>query len=126
MPRATTCDAPRADGSPCTSAIVLASGRCFAHDPDRRAERRAASAKGGQGKSRIARVERLVPTTLRPVLALLLDVLTEAREGTIPPAQANAVATVAGAIVKVYSSATVEQQIADLQEQLARLTRRPA
>jgi hypothetical protein len=103
---------------------VLASGFCFAHDPERRADRQSASARGGQGKSRIARVERLVPSTLRPVLALLLDVLAEAREGTIPPAQANAVATVAGAIVKVYGSATLEQQIADLHEQVARLSRR--
>jgi TRAP-type mannitol/chloroaromatic compound transport system permease large subunit len=105
---------------------VLSSGRCFAHDEARRADRVAANLRGGHGKSRLARVEKLVPSTLRPVLLLLLDVLGEARDGTIAPAQANAVASIAGAIVRVYSSATVEQQITDLQEQVSRLTRRQA
>ncbi len=105
---------------------MLPSGFCAMHDPDRQAEMQASRAQGGRNKSRLARVEKLVPSTLRPVLLLLLDVLTEARDGTIAPAQANAVASIAGAIVKVYSSATVEQQIADLQHQVARLSRRPA
>ena len=121
-----TCRATKRGGTPCASVVVLPSGYCFLHDPDRQSEARAASARGGQGKSRIARVERLVPSTLRPVLALLLEVLEDARKGAIAPAQANAVASVAGAIVKVYASATVEQQIADLQEQVALLSRRSA
>jgi hypothetical protein len=99
---------------------------CFIHDPDRVADRAAASARGGRGKSRLARVERLVPGTLKPVLQLLLDVLADARDGTIAPAQANAVAAVAGAIVRVYSSATIEERIADLEQQIATLTRRGA
>jgi hypothetical protein len=96
------------------------------HDPERQAEIQAARVEGGRNRSRIARVERLVPTTLRPVLSLLLDVLEETRRGEMDPKVASAVASVAGAIVKVYSSATVEQQIADLQDQVARLARRGA
>jgi hypothetical protein len=96
------------------------------HDPARQAQVAAARVKGGKGKSRLARVEKLVPSTLRPVLALLLEVLTEARDGTIAPAQANAVASLAGAVVKVYTSATVEQQVADLQDQVDRLSRKQA
>jgi hypothetical protein len=105
---------------------VLASGFCFAHDPERRAERAAASARGGQGKSRIARVERLVPGTLRPVLARLLEALEEAHAGTLDPRTAGALAALAGAIVKVYTVGTVEEQIAQLQEHVARLSRRTA
>src|SRR5215211_1131941 len=123
MPRATTCSGTRSDGSPCTSMIVLTSGKCFAHDEECRAERRAASSRGGQGKSRIARVEKLVPGTLRPVLALLLEALEETRRGECDPKVAGALAALAGAIVKVYGSATVEQQIADLEAQIAGLRR---
>jgi len=114
------------DGQPCRSVVVLLSGYCPRHDPDRRDEAHAASVAGGRGRSRLARVEKLVPGTLRPVLALLLDVLSEARSGDIAPAQANAVAAVAGAIVKVYSSATVEERISELETQIATLTRRGA
>lgn len=106
--------------------IVLSSGRCAMHDEDRQADVAAMRAKGGRSKSRIARVEKLVPATLRPVLSLLLDVLDETRRGELDPKVAGAVASVAGAIVKVYSSATVEQQIADLQQEVARLSRRSA
>jgi len=126
MAQRTSCTGTRADGAPCGSTVVLASGLCFIHDPGRAVERSAASAKGGRGKSRIARVEKLVPATLRPVLTLLLQVLEEARDGRIAPAQANAVATVAGAIVKVYGSATVEQQIAALEAEIATISQRRA
>jgi hypothetical protein len=88
-----------------------------------REKRLAASRKGGQNKARIVRADRLVPATLRPVLVLLLESLDETRAGTCDPKVAGALAALAGAIVKVYSSATVEQQIADLEAQLARLTR---
>jgi len=126
MVGAASCRATRRDGAACQAVAVLPSGWCAMHDPSRQAEMQAARAEGGRQRSRIARVERLVPGTLRPVLALLLDVLADARDGTIAPAQANAVAAVAGAIVKVYSSATVEERIADLEEQIATLTRRGA
>ena len=80
-------------------------------------------AKGGRSKSRIARVEKLVPATLRPVLSLLLDSLEETRRGEMDPKIAGALAALAGAVVRVYSSATVEQQIADLQDQVDRMRR---
>jgi hypothetical protein len=103
--------------------IVLSSGRCAMHDEDRQAEVAAMRAKGGRSKSRIARVEKLVPATLRPVLSLLLDSLEETRRGEMDPKIAGALAALAGAVVRVYSSATVEQQIADLQDQVDRMRR---
>jgi len=87
---------------------------------------REARVRGGRGKGRLARVEKLVPGTLRPVLALLLDALEQTHRGELDPKIATAVAALAGAVVRVYTSATVEQQIADLQEQIATLSRRSA
>ena len=87
---------------------------------------RAARARGGHGKSRLARVEKLVPATLRPVLNTLLEALEETRQGTMDPKIAGALAALAGAVVRVYQSASVEEQIAALETQIARLSRRSA
>src|SRR5918997_1039092 len=103
MPHARTCRATRTDGSPCISAIVLPSGFCHPHDPDRRESIAGARAKGGQGKGRIARAERLVPASLRPTIAALFDALQEVHAGTLDPRAAGAMAALAGAIAKLYS-----------------------
>jgi hypothetical protein len=118
-----TCHGRRKDGSTCQSRIVLASGLCALHDPDRQAQVQAARTRGGQNKARTRRAEKLVPSTLRPVLVQLLEALNETRRGEMDPKIAGALAALAGAIVRVYSSATVEQQIADLQDQVDRLRR---
>jgi hypothetical protein len=89
------------------------------HDPARQEAVAAIRAKGGQGKSRIARVEKLVPATLRPVLALLLDALTETRRGELDPRTAGALAALAGAIVRVYSAGEIEQRVRELEERTA-------
>ena len=95
MARSTACQATKQNGQPCGSVVVLASGYCFLHDPDRKEDARRISVKGGQGKRRIARVERLVPTTLRPVLASLLEALDETRRGEMDPKIAGALAALA-------------------------------
>jgi len=100
---------------------------CFAHDATLQAQRAEARVRGGRGKSRIARVEKLVPATLRPVLNTLLEALEETRQGAMDPKVAGALAALAGAVCKVYSAASVEEQIAALETQIARLSsRRPA
>jgi hypothetical protein len=96
----------------------MASGFCPAHDPDRTEVNRAARARGGKGRARLARAERLVPTTLRPLLDSLLAAVEETRQGTLDPRTASAMAALAGAICRVYSAGVVEQQLADLQHQL--------
>jgi hypothetical protein len=118
----TTCRSPRADGSPCRSPVVLASGYCHLHDPDRTESSRAARSRGGKGKARLARAERLVPERLRPLLDSLLAAVEETRLGTLDPRTASAMSALAGAICRVYSAGVVEQQLADLQAQFDALT----
>ena len=118
-----TCQATRKDGRPCSVRALPGAAWCFAHDPERAAQRDEARRRGGRGKARIARVERLVPGTLRPVLALLLTTLNETHEGTITPAQAGALSAVAGAIVRVYQAGVVEDRLAELEAQIAQLRR---
>jgi len=85
---------------------------------------RAARVRGGRGKSRTARVAKLMPSAMRPIFALLLDAIQETRNGVMDPRIATAVAALAGAAVRVYQSASVEEQIAALETQIAALSRR--
>ena len=122
------CQATRKDGRPCSVRALTGSAWCFAHDPERAAQRAEARRKGGRGKARLARVERLVPGTLRPVLALLLTTLEETHRGDLDPKVAGALAAVAGAVCRVYQAGVVEDRLAELEAQIATLTRdrRPA
>src|SRR5438552_17105731 len=111
MLRDATCPATRRAGGRCASTVLLPSGFCAAHDPDRREAVAAARAKGGRHKSAAARVDKLVPASLRPVLAALMAALGEvhgdgAGPPAISPAQAGAMASLAGAIVRVYQLGT--------------------
>ena len=126
MVRDGACRATKRDGQPCRSVVVLMSGYCPRHDPARRDEAHAASVAGGRGRGRIARVERLVPGTLRPVLNTLLDALGQTHRGELDPKIATALAALVGGIVRVYQSASVEEQIAALEAQIAAITRRRA
>ena len=116
------CRATRRDGSPCQAPphAIGPDGFCWAHSPTRSAERQAARAKGGRNRSAGARLDRLVPATLRPVLATLLDALDEVRgeDGQAPalsPQQAQAMASLARAAVAVYSVAELEPRLAALE-----------
>lgn len=115
------CQATRRDGRPCGSVIVLPSGRCPMHDPNRQAQIRTARATGGRNKSRAARAQKLIPNTLRPIFDLIGEALRQTYAGEMDPRVLTALAAGVSAIVKIYSSVTVEQQIADLQDQVDRL-----
>ena len=117
------CRGTRRDGSPCQApaTAVSAAGWCWAHDPANADARREAQAKGGRHKATTARLDRLVPATLRPVLATLLDALDEVRgeDGQPPslsPQQAQAMAALARAAVAVYQVAEIEPRLAKLEE----------
>jgi len=112
------CAGTRADRSPCTARVMGSGAYCFAHDPTRSAERRAARARGGQNRSTAARTEKLIPALLRPVLDGLLGVFNDLKEGKGDPRRATAAAGVARAIVAVYTSATLEERVAALEASL--------
>jgi hypothetical protein len=113
-PKHPPCRGTRRDGTPCKAAGML-DGWCFAHHPDREEERRASREKGGRGKATSARIARLVPATLRPVIGTLVGALDEVHAGTLDPRQANAMAALAGAIVRAYSVGVLEQRIEALE-----------
>jgi hypothetical protein len=110
------CKAPRRDGAPCKAVIVLPSGFCALHDPARQADVQAARVRGGKGKATAARVARLVPGTLRPVLTMLLEALDQTHVGELDPKVAGAMAALAGAICRVYQAGTLEERLQALEQ----------
>ena len=89
---------------------------CFAHAPERAAQRDEARRRGGRGKARIARAEKLVPASLRPTLSLLFAALEEVHSGALDAKQAQTMAALAGAIARLYTTVELEQRVTDLEQ----------
>ena len=64
-----------------------------------------------------ARLDRLLPATLRPMIGSLLDALDEVHAGTLDPRQASAMASLAGAITKAYGVGVLEERLTALEDQ---------
>ncbi len=105
------CPATRKDGQRCT-AIVGPSGYCIGHSPQAREARR----QGGYGRSRAARACKLLPARLRPVADLLEKALEEVHEGQLDPRVATAMASLAGALVKVFQAGEMEERLRVLEK----------
>ncbi len=88
---------------------------CFAHDPAKAAQRDEARRKGGQGRATRARLDRLVPATLRPMIGELLDAMQEVHTGTLDPERASAMAALAGAITRAYGVGVLEERVQALE-----------
>lgn len=113
---ATRCKGARRDGSPCRGLALGASGLCWAHDPANQERVRAARSAGGHAKSRAARIERLMPNVLRPVLERLLTALEEVHEGRLTARQAEAMSALSTAICRVYEIGCLEERLFDLEQ----------
>jgi hypothetical protein len=108
------CAGIRKDGRRCAAPGLLDS-YCYSHSPDKAAERDAARRKGGRGKARTARLEKLVPASLRPAIGVLFVALEEVHDGDLTPAQGQAMAAIAGAIGRLYQTGVLEERLAALE-----------
>ena len=88
------------------------SGFCPSHRPGA-AENRAA---GGRASAKVQRLERKLPSRLRPVVDLLSKVLVEVHQGKLQPSQASAMAAVATALIRVIEHGEFEMRLARLEE----------
>ena len=118
IPNHPRCAATRRDGQPC-AAPALAGGRfCFTHDPDRETERQAARERGGRNRATAIRVESApLPSYQRPVLAVVVRALVDVRDGRLSPAQASAMAALAGVAIKLVTAAQFEERLSALEGQ---------
>jgi len=104
------CGAIRTDGKPCTSQVVR-EGKCIGHlstSPQARS-------KGGKNSARAVRAEKRLPGPLRVVGQILRETLQEVRDGSLTPAQGNAMASIASAIIRVHESTDMEERMAQME-----------
>lgn len=116
-PNQARCEAARRDGQPCT-APALPSGYCWAHDPDRAAEREAARQRGGKHRANVHRLRTAMPSRLVPVFDMLEGALVEVHDGTLDPKQASAMAAVARAMCAVLNVGEMELRMRDIEAKL--------
>jgi hypothetical protein len=109
------CIATRADGQRCQGR-ALADGLCFAHSPAMQAKREAARQEGGKNRSSTVRLHNLVPPRLRPVYDKLENALSEVHDGSLSPGQAQAMGSLARAMVAVLTSGELEERVRNLEE----------
>ena len=112
---ANRCNATRRDGQPCTG-LARPSGYCFYHDPALAAKRADGRRRGGQKNSHVARFQKKAPQELRDVLDQLLQALEETYGGQLEPRVATAMATLCGAIVRVYELGELAVRVQALEE----------
>jgi hypothetical protein len=114
------CQALRKDGHPCQTQIVGNGSFCFGHDPAVATKRTEARQRGGRNKSHAARLDRLIPASLKPTIATLFEALQQVHTGDLEPKQGQAMAALAGAIARLYSVGVLEERIATLEAALPR------
>ncbi len=104
------CTEIRKDGTPCT-AFAVRDGLCVGHLPESKEARR----KGGLSSSKQARLAKLVPARLQPIFHLLEKAMTEVHDGKLDPKQAQAMASLAGAMVRVLTAGEMETRLRDVE-----------
>jgi len=104
------CTSIRRDGEPCT-AKAGALGYCIGHAPGALEARR----KGGRKASRAERAGKLLPARLQPVVSLLEDALGEVHRGELEPRAASAMASLAGALVRIITAGELEERLRALE-----------
>lgn len=105
------CRAIRKDGQPC-QAWAVKDGLCVGHQPNSNEGR----AKGGTHSSKKHRLDAMLPLRLRPVLDLLESSLVQVYKGQLKPSQAQAIASLASATVRVIEAGVFEQRLLELEE----------
>lgn len=105
------CTAIKKNGQPC-QAWAVKDGLCVGHQPNSLEARR----KGGFHSSKKARLDAMLPGRLRPILELLEKSIEETHAGRLEAKKAQAIASLAGAVVRVLEAGILEERLLRLEE----------
>jgi hypothetical protein len=115
----TQCRGTNKRGQPCSAYVPDGHTWCQFHDPALAGQRKQWSVKGGKSRSNRARARKELTTdalTPKELVGSLSRAIRKLEEGTIHPASAGAMATVAKAITAIRQSAELEDRIRELEE----------
>jgi hypothetical protein len=112
------CRATTRDGKPCSGQARPGSSYCPWHDPELAEQRAAWRRKGGEGRSNAARARKQLSGDIRDltdVKAILLRSMTAVEGEQLAPGAAQALASLARAIVVVSGAGDFEDRLAALE-----------
>lgn len=109
------CGGTRRDGRPCES-TATADGYCFAHSAACREKTDAARALGGRNSSKTVRARKAMGASQEQVLKFVEAGLAGVYKGTLTPQQGSAIASLAGAWVKLHEHGETEARLEALEQ----------
>ena len=115
------CAATRKDGQPCQAPALPDDRYCWAHSERLAAERDEARRRGGRNRAALVRLRQATPARLRPVFNRLEQALEKVEDGTLTPAQAQAMAALARAMVAVLETGELEERLRELEAATAQV-----
>lgn len=114
------CPTARRDGEAC-QARPTRSGYCLAHDPSLAEKRQQARLRGGYGKSRAARAQKILPHDLRSMDDVLSSAIIGVYRGNLLPSQGSAIAALSSARVRVREIALRMAEQGELRDRISAL-----
>ena len=95
-----SCPFLKKDGTPC-QAKPTRSGHCVAHDPALEQKRQQARQRGGAHKSRLLRMQQLMPPDLQTLDEVLSQAIAGVFRGNMAPAQGSSISALVSAKCKL-------------------------
>lgn len=108
------CRATRTNGSPC-KATATPSGLCCFHDPELQKPMADARRRGGVNRSNAARASKRIPKDMQALASQLMEAISECYTGDLDPKRLSAMASGAGAVVRVHEVGEFEQRLEALE-----------
>jgi len=108
------CKATRRDGEPCQAWASRSTGYCPLHSE----KSREIQVLGGLSKTRANMLANRLPSRLQPLLDLLSESIEQTHRGELKPAQGQAIASLASALVKVTEVAEFETRLVVIEKTL--------
>ena len=108
------CQAIKLDGTPCHAWGSKTTGLCPVHSPNAHE----IQVSGGKSKNKAHMLESRLDKRLKPILDLLADSIRQCHEGTLPPARATAMASLATALIKVTEFAQYGDRLEQLENEM--------
>lgn len=113
---AASCRGVNKDGTTCSAQPQPGRDVCLWHDPARAEDRARWRRQGGHGKSNAARAAKRMPADVKDTLAVLLRTLGRLEGEEVEPGRAQAIASVARAIVTAHETASLEDRLTALEQ----------
>ncbi len=110
------CEVVRANGERCKAVALPKRSQCFAHDPENQALATEARRKGGAGRSNAARIQKRLPREVRDIVEIVEAAMGGVLKSTITPSQGHALASLAGAWVRLHELGEMDARLEALEQ----------